>query len=209
LRMAIDMMGKKYGQLLAISPAGRSDSSKNIIWVFKCSCGRLCEFSGYSVRSGKTIDCQLCSRERLRLSSVDHGKSNSVEFRTWTDIQSRCHNPNATSYPRYGGRGIEVCARWRDSFSAFLEDMGPRPNGMSIERNDNDKNYTPDNCRWATRTEQANNRKNNVIVTIDNESKTIAQWASHAGIKNGTMWYRVKAGYSGRRLLCPVREGSR
>jgi hypothetical protein len=115
-----------------------------------------------------------------------HGLSDNPEHRTWTRIRERCNNPSHGDYARYGGRGIKVCARW-DAFENFLADMGPR-NGMTIERNDNDGNYEPSNCRWATRTEQAQNKSNTYTAEQDQKIRdaiargcSFREMADHVG----------------------------
>lgn len=115
-----------------------------------------------------------------------HGLSDNPEHRTWTRIRERCNNPSHGDYARYGGRGIKVCARW-DEFENFLADMGPR-NGMTIERNDNDGNYEPSNCRWATRTEQAQNKSNTYTAEQDQKIRdaiargySFREMADHVG----------------------------
>ncbi len=190
---AVDMRGKTYAGLTAIEKVGNNPKNRNALWSFACSCGRSCVLDGYEVRSGRVISCQSCAAERSRVASVKHGKTNTREFSTWTDIQTRCHNPNSTGYADYGGRGITVCDRWRESFLNFLADMGERPKGMTIERDNNDGPYSPDNCRWATRTEQARNKRNSVRVP-GHEGKALAELAEAAGITRSGMWLRVKKG---------------
>lgn len=119
------------------------------------------------------------------------------EYRSWDHIRARCTNPKHDSYKYYGGRGVKICERWK-SFSCFLEDVGPRPSlRHSIERIDTNGDYCPGNCKWATAKEQANNRRNNVWITIRGESKTVAQWADHFGLLPNSIYTRLFRGIDG------------
>ena len=142
-----------------------------------------------------------------------HGKKLSREYSSWRAMLNRCTRLRDEAYPRYGGRGITVCDRWLYSFTAFLEDMGPRPDGMELDRIDTNGNYEPGNCRWATRDIQANNRRNNRTVTISGVTKTIAEWSKDSGVKWTTAASRLLAGivpelafdptYNGRKTVNP------
>lgn len=203
---SIHMAGQRFGALTAIEVVGRK-SNGNLVWRLLCDCGTQCEIDGYDVRRGRRTSCQDCGAERLRLASVTHGMSNSCEFSTWTDIQTRCSNENAKSFADYGGRGIKVCSRWLESFDNFFADMGPRPSANhSIERDDVNGDYEPGNCRWATAQEQARNKRNNRLVTIDGVTKIAADWADEAGILRSTFLLRLKAGVSGAALLAPSKQ---
>lgn len=118
-------------------------------------------------------------------------------------MQTRCHNPNSEDYPNYGGRGIRVCERWRTDFAAFLADMGPRPSSRhSIDRFPNqDGNYEPGNCRWATAKEQQNNRRNNNFLTHAGLTLTITEWSLRTGLSRQTILHRLKRGQSVSRAL--------
>jgi hypothetical protein len=110
-------------------------------------------------------------------------------------MMARCNNPNNSSYPAYGGRGIKVCKRWHGHFKNFLADMGERPDGLSLDRRDSLLGYSPNNCRWATKLEQANNKRNNRLVSHNGETLTIAQWARKLGLKRTLLATRINKGW--------------
>ena len=204
----IDITGRRFGSLMALRPTGRINGARNKIWMFRCDCGRSCEIDGYSVRSGKQNSCPRCGQARSTAASTKHGMSESVEFRTWTDIQTCCHNPNSTSYQLYGGRGIKVCDRWRASFADFLADMGPRPDGHSIDRYPNNNgDYDPSNCRWANLRQQSLNKRTTIRCAIAGQSKTLFEWAELAGLRYATVYMRHRNGYRGPDLIQPLIKG--
>src|SRR6185503_1392339 len=133
-----------------------------------------------------------------------HGYSHSPNYQAWRDMIQRCTNTKKPLYKNYGGRGITVCDRWLNDISAFIEDVGLRPSKeYSLERINNSGNYEPGNVRWATRKEQARNKRNNHLVTINGTSLTIAEWSERSGIKVGTMLIRIHLGWPSERLIEP------
>lgn len=121
-------------------------------------------------------------------------------------MKQRCLNPNRPDYARYGGRGIQICPRWRDSFDNFLADMGEPKPGESLDRLNNDLGYAPENCRWATDTEQANNKRTTRRLTYDGRTRTLAEWARLTSIGRGTLAWRLREGWPIERVLTePVR----
>lgn len=112
------------------------------------------------------------------------------EYYAWRQMIQRCTNPRNASWHRYGGRGITVCLKWRESFRAFYEDMGPRPPGMTLERTDNNKDYSPRNCKWGTRIEQARNRRSNIRLTFKGETHCLMDWAEKLWFTYPTLYWR-------------------
>jgi len=120
-----------------------------------------------------------------------HGGTGTKTYRAWMKMRERCNNANAPQYPRYGGRGIVVCPRW-DSYTHFLSDMGESPVNTSLERIDNDGNYEPLNCRWASHYEQVRNRCTNHLITIAEETLCVADWATKVGLNRTTIDNRIR-----------------
>ena len=126
-----------------------------------------------------------------------HGMIKIPEYKSWAGMKTRCFNPNTKSYSDYGGRGITVCDRWKNSFEDFFADMGSRPSSKhSLDRIDNDGDYQKDNCRWATPKEQSNNRRYNKLITINGKTLNITQWEKEKGFTKNVIWFRLKAGWS-------------
>lgn len=123
------------------------------------------------------------------------GESVSPTYKSWLKMKERCSNPKDISFRNYGGRGIGYDPSWND-FSVFLRDMGERPVGYSLDRLDVDKAYGPANCKWSSRKEQANNKRTNVMLTVDGVTKTMTEWSEATGVKVGTIWRRFSVGYS-------------
>jgi hypothetical protein len=166
-RQAVDMTGQRYGRLVCVNPLGSTKSG--MIWECICDCGKLTKVGRGNLIKGTTKSCG-CLWNESRISNgyarKTHGRTSRLDgkkinrngtYTTWEAMHTRCNNPNADWYHRYGGRGIKVCERW-NTFENFLNDMGERPKGKTIDRIDNDGNYEKNNCKWSTPLEQANNK---------------------------------------------------
>ena len=165
----IDLTGQRFGRLSVIASAGvvltGKTNKKFSLWLCRCECGNETKVRGIKLRSGHTSSCGCLSRERASTSKLRHGENSrrhgmTAEYRCWAAVKTRCMNPKASGYDQYGGRGIQVCDRWK-TFENFLADMGRKPSPEhSIDRYpDGDGNYEPGNCRWATKSEQRLNQR--------------------------------------------------
>lgn len=162
-----DLTGSRYGKLVVISLSQKRSKWGETIWNCLCDCGNLKEIVGRSLTRGKTKSCGCLCVEKAKQTHTKHAKSASGSYATWEAMIQRCKNPNSSNYKNYGGRGIDVCEDWLQ-FEKFYEDMGDRPEGYSIDRIDNTKSYSKNNCRWATKQQQSFN----TFLNINNTSGT-------------------------------------
>jgi hypothetical protein len=155
-------LGDKYSRLTIvkeIEPYILSSGKTKRKFQCLCECGNIKDIILESLRSKKTISCGCLQKEMAVKLSTSHGLRNHFLYGTWSSMKARCYNPKSKFYSYYGGRGIKVCDRWLNSIENFIQDMGNRPKGTSLDRINNDGNYEPNNCRWATSKEQSNNRR--------------------------------------------------
>lgn len=204
-----DLTGKVYGKLTVVS-FERQDKYGVSQWRCRCECGKIKVVSSMGMKAGKSSSCG-CHRSKilaegradLHIRQTIHGKSRTREHRIWSNMIYRCGTKTSPQYSGYGGRGIKVCKRWRDSFAAFLEDMGTAPSrNHTLDRfPDNNGNYEPKNCRWATRREQANNRSQSRFLKYKGETKTLCDWARQFDVDKNTLRGRLRSGWSVAKAL--------
>lgn len=193
-----DLSGRTFHRWTVIEPAAVRNGYR--YWRCACECGTERDVLGTTLRNGTSKSCG-CLATDVRLSQT-HGQSYTSEYPSWQHMLNRCHNPDSTYYRDYGGRGITVCERWRNSPENFIADMGPRPTpDHTLERIDNDGPYSPENCRWATRREQARDRRSNRRLTHNGETLCLAEWAERLGITTNTLYMRLRAGWSVEKAL--------
>jgi hypothetical protein len=192
-----DLTGRVFGRLTVLKFDGLRNH--NAMWLCACACGKTKVLTRPNLLSGRTQSCGCFKSERNRELKTTHGHSvdhhESPTYKSWAHMVWRCTNPKSDKFKYYGERGIKVCERWL-SFDAFLADMGPRPPGMTIERNDNLKGYEPGNCRWASRLEQAHNKRNNVALTHGGVTCCFSELCRHFNVPEPRTRWRLKHGWS-------------
>lgn len=195
-----NMAGKQYGRWTVLNFSGaysRSGTRKRTFWKCRCSCGQKRDVDGGNLRAGLSVSCGCFKIEQTKLLKRKHfinGRhynSHDKTYSCWCVLKRRCTDKNFIGYSDYGGRGITFCERWK-KFENFLADMGDKPKGMTIERIDNDGDYEPLNCKWATIEEQNNNTSQCVFIEKDGLRLTISQWAKKLGMRYLTLYGRIK-----------------
>ena len=189
----LDLTGEKFGRLVILYYGGSRNGKAQ--WVAHCECGNDKIVAAAGLRRGAITSCGCAQKEMMGARNRSHGKSKSnALYKIWLSMRGRCKNPRNKNYARYGGRGITVCDRW-DDFEQFLADMGDRPSPQhSIDRIDNNKGYSPENCRWATQEVQGNNKSNNKRLTVNGKTKTVMQWSRDTGIHHDVIYGRLRSG---------------
>jgi hypothetical protein len=187
--MARINLQQRFTRLLTISQIDENT------WQCLCDCGVILNVSCKSLLTEERKSCGCLRKDRQRESVLKHGESKTPIYIVWDGMRQRCLNPNHMHYSSYGGRGITICKDWENVlvFKSWVESTG-YVKGATLDRIDNNQGYFPENCRWATRKDQANNRRNTRYVTYKGETKTIAQWADQFKVCWETMAYRVKHG---------------
>jgi hypothetical protein len=178
-----NIAGNVYGMLTVLGYVGKGN------WECLCSCGNkvVIETAKITTKHKKSCGCLKGK------SAIKHGKSHTPEYHSWSNLKARCSNPKFIGYHNYGGRGIKVCEWWLNSFDNFYADMGPRPGKKySIDRIDNDGNYEPGNCRWATVKQQADNRRSNILIDCKGTLIPLKQACENLGLEYKTIFARIK-----------------
>jgi hypothetical protein len=187
----LNLKGERFGRLVVVRrvPGGA--------WMCKCDCGGVSFVTTSNLRSDNSHSCGCALDEARRT----HGLTGTPEYMVWKAMRSRCNTKGDHAYRNYGGRGISVCEEWSD-FVTFLTDMGTRPTPRhELDRVDNDKGYSKDNCRWITHRQNLNNKRTNRIVTYLGRSMIIAEWAEEIGVNYRTLNNRINRGWSTERAL--------
>lgn len=195
-----NMLGMRFEKLAVVGRAPNLPDG-TAMWLCRCDCGEVRQIAGSGLRAGRNKSCGCASPRFTTERTETHGMSRTRTYRIWCGMLRRCSESAAGKSRRlYFEKGIRVCDRWKD-FECFLEDMGPAPAGLSIERANGNVGYEPGNCRWATPREQANNVTTNSRITHAGMTKTVAIWAEEIGVKANTLLYRLRRGIPADRAL--------
>jgi len=186
----VDFTGKRFGKLIVISRFYHE--KKTTKWNCICDCGNLKIINAYSLSKGITKSCGCLISEIAKKQETTHGLSKTPEYKIYMTIKQRCYNEKSKSYKYYGGRGIKMSDSWKNSFEIFYKDIGKRPStNHSIERKDNNMNYSKDNCKWETKLIQANNCRSNRIIEINGVSLTASEWCRKYNISYSVFMQRI------------------
>lgn len=202
-----DITGQRFGRLVVIGIEGKTiyPTSTSYFWKCQCDCGNLAVVRGMALKRQSTQSCGCIRKELAASLKKTHNLRGHSLYSVWNAMVFRCSNPKDKRFHDYGGRGITVCERWL-SLENFINDMGDRPEGTSIERIDNNLGYSPENCKWATRTEQQRNKRTNVLISFNGETKCITQWATEIGISATSLRNRLKKQWPLAKALSAIKK---
>ena len=207
----VDWTNRQVGRWTIISK--EPTVNKVAYWLCECICGNKRILRARDIASGKTRSCGCYRKElykyRSNLPGPTHGRSHTTEHTIWLKMRQRCLNPKHTFYYRYGGRGIKICARW-DKFENFYLDMGSRPSReVTLDRVDNNGDYSPENCRWASKLEQGNNTSMNHFIEVNGISRSVTEWSRVLNIPIRRLWARIERGWTGSSIITAAKNTRR
>lgn len=179
----------------------RPEEGRHWFVTCRCQCGAIRRISVNNLIRNHTKSCGCLKASLVSKAQKEIADDCKREYAIWKGIKSRCNNPNRKSYADYGAKGIKMSAEWSHSFSAFYADMGPRPDGGTVDRIDNAKGYQRGNCRWVERSEQNRNKTTTVLLTFNGETKCVADWARHLGTTPSAISSRLKSGWTVEKTL--------
>jgi hypothetical protein len=209
-KLAVYKSGDKYG-MITLTGKSYSVSPLGTMVEVICECGKTDWGRLTVIKAGKKRSCGCLAKESLDKGRLSHGLSNHSLYTAWSDMVQRCSNPKNESFHSYGGRGITICKEWRDDAGAFIEwalkNGWQRNSSLTLERKDNDRGYSPENCKYANKHEQSRNRRNNVFLTLFGETKCVVDWSNdiRCNVAYNTITYRInKLGWGvGKAILTP------
>lgn len=197
----LDLTGKRFGRLIVQCRVPSRKKNHKPRWKCLCDCGNMIETQASQLQQGQTKSCRCLMAERTREANTTHGKTGTRIYRIWSGMLNRCRNPNSKDYTHYRKRGIHVCRAWY-RFESFYADMGEPPTGShELERLDNSRGYEPGNCVWATATQQARNRRSNVLITWSGKTQCVSAWEQELGFSSGRLSRRLRSGWSLKRAI--------
>ena len=189
-----DMTGQRFGRLTALACVGKNRFNR-LLWLCRCDCGQNTTVVGNHLRNGNTRSCGCLHHDNAIERLTTHGKTDTRLYRLWRGMITRCTNPHADNYPRYGGKGVIVCDEWRTDFQAFYDHVSALPHfdepGYSLDRINNDLGYEAGNVRWATAKQQSRNQRANHLIAWNGKSQCLAEWAVELGIPAKVLSNRI------------------
>ena len=204
----IDLKGKRFGKLIVLEMQEHI-VGEDVMWKCKCDCGNEIMANVGNLKNGHTKSCGCLRVDRCKTNFTKHGLEHTRLYGIWSDMRLRCYDEKNIAYHRYGGRGITICDEWKNDVKAFYD--WAMANGykdsLTIDRIDNDGNYCPENCRWVTRKEQNNNRRDNHKLTFNGKTQSIPEWAEELGLTYGGLYDRLYRGWPIEKVLAPRMRG--
>ncbi len=199
-----NLLNQRFGRLVVVEELPKQ--KRNAFWKCKCDCGNYSSCTSGNLKSGKIVSCGCLKLEKLLQRSTTHNQRHTHLYEVWKSMKQRCYNPNLKSYKNWGARGIKICDEWLNDFQSFYdwsyangystENQKNEKLKLTIDRIDNNGNYEPSNCRWVNRKTQASNMRTTKLITINGETKCLAEWFRHYNLCSWTYYTRIKYGWS-------------
>ena len=201
----IPMIGKRFGRLVVISEIGKNEKGE-YMWFCQCDCGNTTLGKGNLLRHGNKRSCGCLAKEngiKVGNRTRKHGMHGTRLYFIWQNMKNRCNKPTDSHFHNYGGRGISVCSEWENDFSKFSDwaIASGYTEELTIDRIDNNKGYSPDNCRWVSKAAQNRNKRNSILIEYEGKTQTLSEWAREKGIHKSTLVYRYHQGKTGNELF--------